>query len=300
MSTFVRRSLLYTPATDEARMRKVPELDADGVIFDLEDSVPDDQLDDARENIHDVVGSVDFGGMEVCAKINAVESSFWLEDLLAVLDAGVDTVAIPKVYGPDEVETIVSIAEDHDAPTPEFIVYAETPAGVLHIGDVAATAGDLDPCTGMMCSWGDDIMRLMGTIPPRFGDMSVGMGLGEWMLNVVVMAARAAGLDPLLYPNVDVFDHDVLREHAERGRDRGYIGQLALHPDQLAVINDVFTPSQDDVRRAARLTREFEALETDAAIVDDVFLDDAMVDHFHQFMARYEQITGNDPRSLVE
>lgn len=300
MSAFVRRSLLYTPADDEDRMRKGPELDADGVIFDLEDSVPDERLDEARANVHEVVASVDFGEMEVCAKINAFESPFWLEDLLAVLEAGVDTVAIPKVYAADEIETIVSIAERHEAATPEFIVFAETPTGVLQIDDIAATAGELDPCTGLMCSWSDDIMRLMGTIPPRFGDMSVGMGLGEWMLNVVVMAASAADLDPLLYPSVDLFDLDVLREHAERGRDRGYVGQLALHPDQLPVINDVFTPSRDDVTRAARLTREFEALDTDAAVVDEVFLDDAMVDHFRQFMARYERITGTNPRAFLE
>lgn len=300
MSAFVRRSLLYTPADDKNRMENVTRFDADGVVFDLEDSVPDEHLDDARGNIRAVVADVDFEGMEVCAKINAYESAFWLDDLLAVLDAGVDTVAIPKVYAPFEVETIVSIAERHEAPTPEFIVYAETPAGLLRMGDIAMTARELDPCTGMMCSWGDDIMRLMGTIPPRFGDMSAGMGLGDWMINVVVMAARAADLDPLLYPNVDIFDEAVLREHAERGRDRGYVGQMALHPDQLPVINEIFTPSRDDVARAARLSEKFDSLETDAAVIDDVFLDDAMVDHYETLMDRYEEITGENPASLVD
>lgn len=300
MSAFVRRSLLYTPADDRDRMEQVTRFDADGVVFDLEDSVPDGHLDSARENIREVVDGVDFDGMEVCAKINAYKSPYWLDDLLAVLDAGVDTIAIPKVYGPGEIETIVSIAERHRTATPEFIVYAETPAGLLQLGEIATTAGQLDSCTGMMCSWGDDIMRLMGTIPPRFGDMSVGMGLGDWMINLVVMAARAADLDPLLYPNVDIFDESVLREHAERGRDRGYVGQMALHPDQLPVINEIFTPSRADVAQAARFSEKFETKDSDSVVIDDVFLDEAMVDHYQTLMDRYEEITGEDPASVME
>ena len=295
-----RRSLLYTPADMRDRMEKVPTYDADGVVFDLDDSVPDDHLPEARQNIREVTRDVDFGEMEVIVKLDAYETDLWTDDLEAALDSEVDAVAMPKIEHPREVETVVDLMERHSGPTPELICYIETPAAVIRLPDIAETAGRLDPVTGMICSWGDDIMRNMGTIPPRFGDTNVGQHLGDWLSNYVALAATGAGLDPISYPHVEIHDTESLRVRAEYARDSGYVGQLALHPVQLETINDAFTPDRDDVARAVRLADEFDAMESDSALIDGVFVDQAMAVHYRQYAARYEEITGEDPASLVE
>ncbi len=295
---FPRRTLLYTPADARDRMAKVPTYDADGVVFDLDDSVPDDRLPEARRNVREVTDEVDFGGLEVILKLDAYETPHWVEDLEVALESELDAVAMPKVQRSKEIETVVDLMERHPNPTPELLIYIETPEAVIRLGEIAETARRLEPVTGMVCSWGDDITRNMGTMPPRFGDTSVGQHLGDWLGNYVALAATGAGLDPISYPHVDIRDEDGLRTRAEYARDSGYIGQLALHPAQLEPINDVFTPDENDVVRAFELTEEFEGMASDSTLIDGVFIDQAMAAHYRQFIARYEEITGEDAASL--
>ncbi|MGM0606054.1 MAG: HpcH/HpaI aldolase/citrate lyase family protein [Halobacteriota archaeon] len=296
---YPRRTLLYTPADRRERMENVPTYDADGVVFDLDDSVPDDRLPAARRNIREVTRDVDFE-MEVIVKLDAYETNLWVDDLETALESEVDAVAMPKIEHPKEVQTVVDLMERYDGPTPELLLYIETPEAVVRLNDIAETARRLDPVTGMVCSWGDDITRNMGTMPPRFGDTSVGQHLGDWLSNYVALAATGAGLDPISYPHVDIDDQEGLRTRAEYARDSGYVGQLALHPAQLEIINDAFTPKEDDVARAVRLAEEFDAMDSDAALIDGVFVDQAMAVHYRQFIARYEEITGDDAASLID
>ena len=297
---YPRRTLLYTPADARDRMEKVPTYDADGVVFDLDDSVPDDHLPEARRNVREVTRDVDFGGMEIIVKLDAYETDLWTDDLEVALDCAADAVAMPKIQHPKEIETVVDLMERHAGATPELLLYIETPAAVIRLNDIAETARRLEPVTGMVCSWGDDITRNMGTMPPRFGDTSVGQHLGDWLSNYVALAATGAGLDPISYPHVDIHDEAGLRTRAEYARDSGYIGQLALHPAQLEPLNDVFTPDESDVARAVRLAEEFEAMESDSALIDGVFVDQAMAAHYRQFVERYEEITGEAAAGLVE
>ncbi len=297
---YPRRTLLYTPADARDRMEKGPTYDADGVVFDLDDSVPDEHLPEARQNIREVTRDVDFGGMEVIVKLDAYGTDLWMDDLETALESEVDAVAMPKIEHPREIETVVDLMERHPGPTPELILYVETPEAVIRLPEIGKTARQLDPVTGMICSWGDDIMRNMGTIPPRFGDTDASQHLGDWLSNYVSLVATGAGLDPISYPHVDVHDEEGLRTRAEYARDSGYVGQLALHPAQLETINDVFTPDEEEVARAVRLKEEFDAMETDSALIEGVFVDQAMAVHYRQFIARYEEITGEDAASLVE
>lgn len=297
---YPRRTLLYTPADARERMEKGPTYDADGVVYDLDDSVPDEHLPEARENIREVTRDGDFSEMEVIVKLDAYETDLWMDDLEVALESEVDAVAMPKIQHPKEVETVVDLMERYAGPTPELILYIETSEAVIRLNDIAETASRLDPVTGMVCSWGDDITRYMGTMPPRFGDTSVGQHLGDWLSNYVAFAATGAGLDPISYPHVEIHDQETLRTRAEYARDSGYVGQLALHPAQLETINDVFTPDEEDVARAVRLADEFDAMESDSALIDGVFVDQAMAVHYRQFIARYEEITGEDAASMVK
>jgi citrate lyase subunit beta/citryl-CoA lyase len=296
---YPRRSLLYTPADAPERMAKAPELDVDGAVFDLDDSVPDAHLPTARENVVDVVANNDFADTEVILKLDAYETDFWLDDLETAFAAGVDAVALPKVQRPREIATVADLLERHGGGV-ELLVYVETPTAVVRLPELVEVCRERDPVTGMVCSWGDDIMRFMGTIPPRFGDTSVGQPLGNWMSNYVAMAATAAGLDPISYPHVAIRDEESLRKRATYADETGYVGQLALHPGQLDVINDAFTPDEDDVARALRLVEAFEAAESDSLVLEDVFVDQAMVAHYEQLVARYEETTGRDASALAE
>jgi citrate lyase subunit beta / citryl-CoA lyase len=283
MSEYLRRSFLYTPANDIDMMKKAAGLNAaDAVIFDLEDAIPDDAVADARENIKSILQDTHFGQTEVCVRTNGFQTRDWETDLHAAVAAGVDTVILPMVERPAHLDQATQVAESAAGEIPEFIVTIETPKGLFTADKIASRGGSLAPVTGFSFGFGD-YTRAIGAVgkPARIHD---------FLSEIIVSAAAIGGLDPIATVYQDFTDTTGLREQAKECREIGYIGQKAIHPSQLEVINEMYTPTPKDVEEARHFVDSFDASDRDSLVVDGIFLDTAIVDQYRTVLNRHDEV----------
>lgn len=276
----LRRSFIYTPADDREMMEKTAGLDVDGIIFDLEDAIPDDAVPEARERIRKVSEAVDFAGKEVCARINGPQTESWFDDLAAVSGV-VDTISLPMVESVTDIETVVRVIRRTTDTTPEVIPTVETPRGVFELRDIAEASRTLPEVTGLSFGFGDYTSAIGATGRPA--------SVRDYLAHEVVNAAALAGLDPLFTVYQDFSDRDGLREVGQAARELGYVGQKAIHPAQIEVLNEVYTPSEEEVRQAERFVNAFQDAERDSLTVDGVFLDTAIVNQYKTVLRRHER-----------
>lgn len=284
MTDRLRRSFLYTPADDPEMMEKAAGTAADAVIFDLEDAVPDDAVPQARENVAEVTASASLDDVERCVRINGYRTDMWLDDLLTAVEHDVETVILPMIETPAELETFVAVARQADGTTPEFVATVETPRGLSEVEEIADRGGEFPEVTGLSFGFGDYTNAIGATGRPA--------RVREHVSLRTVGAAATAGLDPLGTVYQDFRDAEGHREAAERAREIGYVGKMAIHPAQIEVLNDVFTPTDEEVERARRFVEAFEDSPKDSLVVDGVFLDTAIVEQYETVLTRHEEITG--------
>jgi citrate lyase subunit beta/citryl-CoA lyase/(S)-citramalyl-CoA lyase len=236
------RSLLSTPATVVRYHSGSLRSGASGCVLDLEDSVPEQQKDRARVLAEDFFAQPAGGPAWRGLRINAITTPAGLRDLLAVGGYRVapELVVLPKVDSPRDVQIADQVLAD-DCPRMMFLAVVETPRGLEHAYSIAAASP-----------------RMRGLI---FGAADYAAEVGvrlHWDALVhararLVNSARAARVAAIDSPTFQVADLDLLAREAELARDLGFSGKFALHPRQVAVINDVFTPSQQAIEEARRI-----------------------------------------------
>lgn len=275
--------MLYTPADDRSMMEGAAETAADAVIFDLEDAIPDDAVSAARNRIITVFEENDFSEIETCVRINGLQTGAWLEDTLAAVEAGVDAISLPMVEQPHHLQTAVRVANDAPGSTPEFIPTVETPQGVTNVNSIAKAGRTLAPVTGLSFGFGDYTNAVGATGRPE--------RLRDELEQTTVCAAALGGLAPLESVYQDYTDEEGLREVARRARAIGFVGQKAIHPSQIEVINEMFTPSAEEVQQAQRFVDAFDNADRDSIVVDGTFLDTAIVNQYRTVIARDKEVS---------
>jgi citrate lyase subunit beta/citryl-CoA lyase len=282
MTDRLRRSLLYTPADDPDMMASAASLDAaDGVIFDLEDAVPAEDVPAARRNLETVLDEHDFGETETCVRINGLQTDKWRADVDAAVRAGVDTIVLPMVEGPDHLDMVVSEAVPSTTGI-ELVPTIETPRGAFAADDIAERGRELDAVTALSYGIGDYARALGTTGSPE--------AVHEYLQQVVVSAAALGGLDPIATVYQDYDDTEGLRAAARSARDVGYIGQKAIHPKQLEVLNDMYSLTETELEDARTFVEAFEKADRDSIVVDGVFLDTAVVEQYRTILSRHEEV----------
>lgn len=276
--------MLYTPADDREMMNSALDTAADAVILDLEDAVPRDGLAGARENVTAVAASTD-AAAELCVRVNGVETDVWVDDVLAVADAA-DALVVPMVESPEGLATVATVADRAATETPEIVPTLETPTGVLGADELAARAADFDQITALSLGL-EDYARALGTTgrPDAVRDF-VGVS--------VASAAATGGLEPLYTVYADYEDLDGLAETAAWAADLGYRGMKAIHPRQVPVINEAFTPSASAAKEAERYVTAYDESDRDSLSVDGTFLDAAIVDQYRDILRRYRASADRD------
>lgn len=277
-----RRSFLYAPADKPDLMEKTARTDADVAIFDLEDAVAPDRKANARDHLRTVTDGVDFGRKELCVRINGRPSDCWLDDLGAAIDTDVDIVRIPMVEAVRDVVTVVEAARQLSATPPEFHLALETPDGIFAGDGIARAARSIPEVTGI--SFG------MGDYARAIGAPSTPERVREFLAHLVTGYASIGGLDPYFTVHTDVDDLEGLRESARLGYELGYVGQAAIHPKQVGIINDAYTPSEEFVEEARALIEEYDSVETDSIVIRGTFLDTAIVERYRSVVDRYDRI----------
>jgi citrate lyase beta subunit len=255
-----RRSLLFVPADQEAKIRKAATLAADGVILDLEDGVARPQKAEARAGALAALAAVAFGARERLVRINALDTPWGQADLEALRAAAVppDAVVIPKVDSPEQVvDVATALAEMPVALLPHI----ETAQGLLAAGAIAAAHPRV---SGLFFGAGDYLAQTGGQRTPQ---------TLLYPRSVVVAAAAAAGMMAIDTPYFRLGDPAGLEADARAAADLGFAGKAAIHPEQLAVINRVFTPSAERVDWAVRVLAAADRTGAGAFVVDGEMAD---------------------------
>lgn len=237
----VRRSVLFSPGDRPELMRKAPGTGADTVVFDLEDAVAPGRKETAREAVCEVLTDADFDpDAEVCVRLTAEEAATDL-DAVAVADARLDAVMVPKVAVAADVERVASLLEERGQERP-ILALVESAAGVLAAADIARA-----PATDALLFGAEDLAADIGaTRTPEATEVS-------YARQHVVIAAGAAGVDAIDMVYTDFEDPEGLREETAFARTLGYDGKLVIHPSQVAVVNDAFTPDPEHVEWAEKV-----------------------------------------------
>lgn len=273
---------MYTPADMPDKMRKAAEIGGDTIIFDLEDAVSKSKIGEARKNIEIIIENTDFGEKEVGARINGVGTDYWLEDLEAVIDAGVDVVILPMIEEPWQIRTADEVADQLNATSLEFIPLLESPMGVFSGKELAIVCRECQRISGLSFGGGDYHLAI--------GAPEISSRVKKFLNHLIIGFATIGDLDPIATVHTEIHDLDGQEEAAKHARELGFIGQAAIHPTQVEIINEVFTPSDQTYKNAVKYVEAFEATEKDSIMVDDVFLDTAIVKRYQDIIQRYEEI----------
>ena len=278
------RSLLFVPGDSERKFARAKDCGADALILDLEDSVAAAEKSAARAR---VAGLIEPGAKRTwtfIVRVNALDTGLTLDDLAAVVKPGLDALLIPKVNGAADLERVAHHLAALEAKAGMAsgsvrlaIVATETPNAMFALGSYAPAHPRLIALT-----WGaEDLSAALGATDNKEPD-------GSWTFPYqlaraqCLFAASAAEVAPIDTIYADFRDSEGLERDCRRSRRDGFVGHLAIHPDQVATINRCYAPSEAEVAHARKIVAAFEANPGSGALG----VDGKMVDLPHLIAAR--------------
>ncbi|RLF56341.1 MAG: citrate lyase subunit beta [Thermoplasmata archaeon] len=253
----LRRSRLYVPGNNPSMLVNAGVYGADVLTFDLEDSVSPGEKLAARLLVGELLKekTVDFGRSEVTVRINPLSTPYGKKDLLEIVCERLEGIYLPKTESEEDVikldELLTRLEEEKGLEVGRIKLFAiiETAKGVLNAYQIASASKRLEAIT----IGGEDLTADLGG--ERTPD---GMTLFT-ARQMILLAARAAGVQALDTVYSDIKDSDGLYQEAVTVRKMGYDGKAAIHPSQIEVIHRAFTPTEEEIEYARRV---IEALET--------------------------------------
>lgn len=291
------RSLLFVPGHREGWAEKAVAKGADGVILDLEDSVPYGLKEAGRQVTAKSIRALAGGSRKVgvYVRLNAIETGMTGDDLEQVAIEGLDGVVLPKSYGEKDVialDALISHFERRNGVKP----------GSIEIVLSLETAQAYAACERMIEASPRVATLFAGTAKDADVSRSIGFqftpqGLETlYLRSRAVLATRAAGLQfPLVGVWQDLEDAEGARRFSEQNRQLGFTGQVLIHPSHIAVANEVFTPSEQEVlfyRGMIEALEKGEAEGVAAVVYEGQHIDYAHVKTARQVLAMYEALTG--------
>ncbi|MEK7832568.1 MAG: CoA ester lyase [Acidobacteriota bacterium] len=235
------RSLLFVPGVSEKMILKARDTDADALILDLEDAVSPDRKAEARQTVMRMLSEVDFGVMPVFVRVNRLDTGFGEEDAKAVAASRAFGAVLPKVERPEEVTAVVQLLASHQ----KLIAMIESPRGVLNCPAIAEASPMLNGpmLAGLMFGSADFTVLARGRLTEGEPELIVARSR-------MLYSARAAGIEAYDAPYFSIPDLDGLRRASELVRNLGYDGRAVIHPSHIAVVNEVFSPSEEEIANA--------------------------------------------------
>ncbi|WP_299637629.1 L-malyl-CoA/beta-methylmalyl-CoA lyase [uncultured Ruegeria sp.] len=267
------RCQLFGPGSNTKLFPKMAASAADVINLDLEDSVAPSDKDAARANVIEALNTVDWGNKYMSVRINGLDTPYWYRDVVDVLEqAGdrLDQIMIPKVgcasdvYAVDALVTAIERAKGRTKPI-SFEVIIESAAGIAHVEEIAASS----PRLQAMSLGAADFAASMGMQTTGIGGTQENYYMlreGEkhwsdpwhWAQAAIVAACRTHGLLPVDGPFGDFSDDEGYIAQAKRSATLGMVGKWAIHPKQIALANQVFTPSDEAVSEAREILAAME------------------------------------------
>ncbi|NGN43869.1 CoA ester lyase [Mesorhizobium sp. CGMCC 1.15528] len=275
---YLRRSVLYVPASNDKALAKLASLACDAVIIDLEDAVAPAEKITAREKLGIIFKNRPSGIREMIIRINAVSSEWGPDDLLAAAACEPDGILLPKVDTPRDVLEAGDVLDDNDAPD-SLCLWAmiETPKSLLNIGAIAELGRDAASRLSCLVAGTNDLVAATGVLatPDR-------RYLMPWLMQML-LAARAGGLDIVDGVSNDFRDLEAFAAECTQAAAMGFDGKTLIHPAQIEPANTVFSPSETARKEAEKIVAAF-ALPENAG-KGAIGLDGRMVELLHRAQA---------------
>jgi citrate lyase subunit beta / citryl-CoA lyase len=274
-----RRSVLYMPGSNARALEKARSLPADALILDLEDAVAPEAKETARAQVCAAVKSGGYGRRDVVIRINGLDTPWGRADLEAAAAVAPDAVLVPKPgSGADIAKATEALARAGAPDRTRLWAMIETPLAILNVAEIAAAAKR--PGARLACF----VMGTNDLVKETRAALSRSRRPALYWMSAAITAARAYGLDALdgVYNNFK--DLDGFRRECGHGRALGFDGKTLIHPDQVAIANEVFAPPDTEVAFARKIIAAFDRPESKGKGV--ITVDGRMVELLHAEMAR--------------
>ena len=305
------RCQLFGPGSNTKLFPKMAASSADVINLDLEDSVAPSDKDAARANVIEALNTVEWGSKYMSVRINGLDTPYWYRDVVDVLEqAGdrLDQIMIPKVgcaedvYAVDALVTAIERAKGRTKPI-SFEVIIESAAGIAHVEAIAASS----PRLQAMSLGAADFAASMGMQTTGIGGTQENYYMlreGEkhwsdpwhWAQAAIVAACRTHGILPVDGPFGDFSDDEGYIAQAKRSATLGMVGKWAIHPKQIALANQVFTPSDEAVSEAREILAAMEQAKANgegATVYNGRLVDIASIKQAEVIVAQSELIAAN-------
>ena len=304
------RCQLFGPGSRPAIFEKMAASAADVINLDLEDSVAPTDKEQARANVIEAIGSVDWGTKHLSVRINGLDTPYWYRDVVDLMEqAGerLDQIMIPKVgcaadlYAVDALVTAIERAKGREKPV-AFEVIIESAAGIAHVEEIAAASPRLAAMSlgaaDFAASMGMQTTGIGGTQENYYmlqGDTRHYSDPWHWAQTAIVAACRTHGVLPVDGPFGDFSDDEGYLAQSRRSATLGMVGKWAIHPKQIALANQVFTPSDEAVAEAREILAAMETAKKNgegATVYKGRLVDIASIKQAEVIVKQYEMITG--------
>ena len=310
----LHRSELAVPGSNPRMLEKAPDLGADLVFLDLEDAVAPDDKPQARKNIIHALNTYNWSGCSVSIRINGLDTHYCYRDIVDVVEAAgdkLDTILIPKVGSPSDILFVTTLLEQIEA-TKGFEpinihVLIETAKGMANVEKIAETCPErLEAMVFGVADYAASVQARttqMGGANPDYGVLTdpddAGVRAFHWgdqwhfAMSRMIVACRANGLRPIDGPYGNFSDPDGFLNVARAFAALGGEGKWAIHPSQIALANEVFTPGEKEVTRARRILEELAKAQAEgrgAVSLDGRMIDAASIRQAQMLIGKVEQI----------
>lgn len=278
MSVRPRRSVLYMPGSNERALEKAKTISADSLILDLEDAVAPDAKKSAREKVCAAVKAGGYGKREIIIRVNALETPWGADDLVAACAARPDAILVPKVARPGDIISAAKMLKAQNAPDRvKLWAMMETPMSIINVHEIAAVGTEPEHRLACLVMGTNDLAK-----ESRARILYNRFAVVPW-LAMTIAAARAYNLEVIDGVYNDFKDETGFREECEQGKTLGMDGKTLIHPSQVGPCNDIFSPSEDEVSWSRRIIDAFELPENVKKGV--ITVDGKMVERLHLVMA---------------
>jgi citrate lyase subunit beta/citryl-CoA lyase len=286
-----RRSCLSVPGSSERFLEKAPGVPADMTFLDLEDSVAPSEKEAARAKVVEAIRSQPWDDRVLCVRVNAWDTRWTYGDVIEVVGAAgerLDEVMLPKTQTAAEVvalDLLLSQVEANAGLPPGHVgieAQIETARGLINVEEICAASPRLETIV-----FGPADFAASVEMPVLTGGVQVPEYPGDhfhYVFSKILMAGRANGLQVIDGPFLKIRELDALREYCARTRILGYDGKWALHPDQVTVINEMYSPTQEQFDRACAILDAYRKA-TEEERKGAVMFGDEMIDEASRKMA---------------
>ena len=254
----VRRSFIFTPGLKPEMFPKAISSGADMVCIELEDGIAIKDKDEARKNTFKALETLEVkSGVELVVRVNCQRTKFGLMDLEAVVSSKINVKAImlPKVKTPDEITFIDDILTDCGLNT-DLHVIMETNEALESIYDIAHASKRI-----VALYFGGVDMAAELRVPNEYKNLI-------YARSRLVHAGASVGVDVIDVPYLDLEDMDGMKKEAELVRDLGFTGKGSIHPKQINMLNEIFTPSKEEIIKAKKIVDQFNVSDTGLVVID--------------------------------